>query len=384
MNIRRVIAVSYKEIREVARDKLFAVLAFVLPSFLMLLLGVCLSMDVENIPIAIVDNDNTPESRDFASRFSSSRYFNLVAIAYDDRELDPMLRNNEIRAMIIIPEHFGKNIQKGRPAPVQTLLDGTYTSRAQITKGYVSSIIASLNANLLAQYISQLKGIPLDRAEIAVKPAKIDTRYLYNPSIKSVLGLAPRLLVLILYMIPPLLTALGVVREKETGSIFNVYASTLTRGEYLIGKLIPYVGIAFLNGIVLFMIALLVFGAPFRGSFLFFIVSTLVYVISTCALGLAISTLMTTQAAAMIFTAIVTQITAVNFSGVMVPVGSLSPGGQKIAHLFPCMFYTRIIEGTFLKGTGTAQLWPNVMILVFFSVILLLISYVRFHKRTNT
>ncbi|MEN6521399.1 MAG: ABC transporter permease [Armatimonadota bacterium] len=384
MNIRRIIAVSYKEFREVARDKLFAVLAFVLPSFLMLLLGVCLSMDVEHIPIAIVDNDNTPESRDFASRFSSSRYFDLVWIAYDDRELDPLLQNNIIRAVIIIPKDFGKNVNKGRPAPVQTLLDGTYTSRAQITKGYVSSIIGAMNANLLAQYISRIAGVPLDRAKIAVQPVKVNTRYLYNPAIKSVLGLAPRLLVLILYMVPPLLTALGVVREKETGSIFNVYASTLTRGEYLIGKLIPYIGIAFLNGIVLLLIALIVFGAPFKGSPLFFLLSMLVYVISTCTLGLAISTLMTTQAAAMIFTAIITQITAVNFSGVMVPVGSLSPGGQKIAHLFPCMFFTRIVEGCFLKGTGFAQLWTNVLVLLVFSAVLFSISYLRFHKRTKT
>jgi ABC-2 type transport system permease protein/ribosome-dependent ATPase len=384
MNIKRIFAVAYKEIREVARDKLFAVLAFVLPTFLMLLLGVCLSMDVENIPIAIVDNDNTPASRDFASRFSSSRYFNLVAIAYDDRKLDPLLRNNVIRAVIIIPEHFGRNARKGIASPVQTLLDGTYTSRAQITKGYISSIIASMNAQLMAEYISRTKGVPLDRAQIAVSPVKVDTRYLYNPAVKSVLGMAPRLIVLILYMVPPLLTALGVVREKETGSIFNVYASTLTRGEYLVGKLIPYVGIAFVNGIVLWLIALLVFGAPFRGSVLFFVASMLVYVISTCSLGLAISTLMTTQAAAMIFTAIVTQITAVNFSGVMVPVVSLSPGGQKIAHLFPCMFFTRIVEGTFLKGTGIGDLWPNVLVLMLFSIVLISISYLRFHKRTNT
>lgn len=384
MDVRRIIAVAYKEIREVARDKLFAVLAFVLPTFLMLLLGVCLSMDVENIPIAIVDNDNTPESRDFASRFASSRYFDLITIAYDDRELNPLLQNNIIRAVIVIPAHFGRNTNKGRPAPVQTLLDGTYTSRAQITKGYVSSIIGAMNANLLAQYVSRTAGVPVDRAQIAVRPIKVDSRYLYNPSVKSVLGLAPRLLVLILYMVPPLLTALGVVREKETGSIFNVYASTLRRGEYLIGKLIPYVGIAFLNGVVLFVIAIAVFGAPFTGSLWFFMLSMLAYVISTCCLGLMISTLMSTQAAAMIFTAIVTQITAVNFSGVMVPVVSLSPGGQKIAHLFPCMFFNRIVEGCFLKGSGAADLWPNVMILVAFSVVLFTISYIRFHKRTNT
>jgi ABC-2 type transport system permease protein/ribosome-dependent ATPase len=384
MNPKRIIAVAYKEIREVARDKLFAVLAFVLPSFLMLLLGVCLSMDVENIPVAIVDNDNTPASRDFTSRISSSRYFDLITIAYDDRALDPLLKNNVIRAVIIIPADFEKNMRKGRPAPVQTLLDGTYTSRAQITKGYISSIIASLNSQLMAEYISRIKGIPLDRAQIAVRPVRVDSRYLYNPAIKSVLGMAPRLIVLILYMVPPLLTALGVVREKETGSIFNVYASTLTRGEYLVGKLIPYIGIAFVNGIVLTVIALLVFGAPFRGSFLFYLLSMLIYVTSTCCLGLAISTLMTTQAAAMIFTAIITQITAVNFSGVMVPVVSLSPGGQKIAHLFPCMFFTRIVEGTFLKGTGVTMLGSNVLILLLFSAVLFAISYLRFHKRTET
>lgn len=384
MSIKRVIAVSYKELCEIARDKLFAALAFALPSFLMLLLGVCLSLDVENIPIAIVDNDNTLKSRDFASRFSSSRYFNLVAVAYDDRDLDPMLKNNVVRAVIVIPEHFGKNIRKGRPARVQTLLDGTYTSRAQITKGYVSSIIASLNSDLLAQYVSRIKGIPLDRAQVIVNPVPVASRYLYDPSIKSVLGTAPRLMVLILYMVPPLLTAIGVVKEKETGSIFNVYASTLTRAEYLTGKLLPYVGIAFLNAVVLLIIALTFFGAPFKGSLPFFLLASLVYVISTCCFGLAISTLMTTQAAAMIFTSIITQITAVNFSGVMVPVVSLSPGGQTIARFFPCMYYTRLVEGSFLKGTGIAQLWPNVAVLILFSVVLFAISYIRFHKRTKT
>jgi ABC-2 type transport system permease protein/ribosome-dependent ATPase len=384
MNLKRVKAVSYKELREVARDKLFAGLAFVLPAFLMVLLGLCLSLDVENIPIAIVDNDNTMESRDFSSRFSSSRYFNLVAIAYDDRKLDGLLSTNTIRAVIVIPEHFGENVRKGRPAPVQTLLDGTYTSRAQITKGYISSIIGALNAQLLAAHLARLKGVPQDRAEIAVNPISLETRYLYNPSQKSVLGMAPRLMVLILYMVPPLLTALGVVKEKETGSIFNVYASTLTRGEYLVGKLLPYVGIAFLNAILLLVIVLTVFGAPFRGSLPFFLFASLAYVLATCCLGLLISTLMTTQAAAMIFSTIITQVTAVNFSGVVVPVASLSSGGQKIAHIIPCMYYTRIVEGSFLKGTGVAQLWSSVAILFLFSVVFFSISYLRFHKRTET
>ncbi len=384
MNVKRMAAVSYKELREVARDKLFAGLAFILPAFLMILLGLCLSLDVENIPIGIVDNDNTLESRDFASRFASSRYFNLVAIAYDDRDLNGLLSTNKIRAVIVIPAHFGESVRRGGPAPVQTLLDGTYTSRAQITKGYISSIIGSMNADILASHVARLTGAPMDRAEIAVHPVSVETRYLYNPSQRSVLGMAPRLMVLILYMVPPLLTALGVVKEKETGSIFNVYASTLTRGEYLVGKLLPYVGIAFLNAILLFVIVMVVFGAPFRGSIVFFLFASLIYVLANCCLGLLISTLMTTQAAAMIFSTIITQVTAVNFSGVVVPVASLSSGGQKIAHCIPCMYYTRIVEGSFLKGIGVTQLWANVVVLFGFAVVCFTISYLRFHKRTNT
>ena len=264
MNVQRLLAVSTKELREVARDKLYATLAFAVPTFLMFLIGFCLAMDVENVPIAIVDNDNTPESRDLAARFYTSRYFHLKTIAYDDRQLDPLLRNNVLRAVIVIPAHFAQNIRRGLPAPVQVLLDGTYTGRGQITKGYITGLIASANAELQSQGVSQATGISSTQAAIALQP--IDVRYIYNPSMKSALGLTPRLLVLILYTISPVLTALGVVREKETGSIFNVYASTITRSEYLIGKLLPYIGIAFLNGVILLLIALLVFKAPFRGS----------------------------------------------------------------------------------------------------------------------
>ena len=239
-----------------------------------------------------------------------------------------------------------------------------------------------MNARLMAEYVSRLKGVPVDRAQIAVQPIKVDTRFLYNPSVRSILTVPPRLLILILYTIPPLLTAVRVVKEKETGSIFNVYASTITRGEYLIGKLIPYVGIAFINGIVLFIIALLVFGAPFRGSLPFFLVSTLAYVLATCSLGLAISTLTSTQASAITFTTIITLISGANYSGVLVPIASLSPGGQKFSHLFPCMFYMRVIEGTFLKGTGAASS-GRILILLVFSAVFFLISYLRFHKRTQ-
>lgn len=381
MSVKRMVAVTVKETREIARDKLFAVLAFGLPTFLMLLLGFSLSTDVEHVPIAIVDNDNTYASRDFANRFASSRYFHLVAIAYDDRQLDPLLRNNVVRAVIVIPRHFSKNIYGMRPAPVQVLLDGTYTSRANITKGYISSVMAGMNARLMAEYVSRLKGVPVDQAQIAVQPMSVDTRFLYNPSVKSILTVPPRLLILILYTVPPLLTSVRVVKEKETGSVFNVYASTITRAEYLIGKLVPYVCIAFINGIVLFIIAVLVFGAPFRGSLPFFLVSTVAYVLATCSLGLAISTLTSTQASAITFTTIITLISGANYSGVLAPVASLSLGGQKFAHLFPCMFYMRVIEGTFLKGTGAAQLWQDFLILLLFSGVFFLISYLRFHKR---
>lgn len=381
MNIQRVMAVALKEWREIIRDKLFFALAFIVPTALMLMFGFGLSLDVENIPIAIVDHDGSALSRDYAHRFIDSRYFQFLGYSHNERELTPLLTGNRIRAAIIIPEHFEKNLLAGRPAQIQTLIDGTFPFRAQTTKGYIIAINSAVSAELLAQYLARLRGIPIAQAVKIVQPVRLEVRYLYNQSVKSIWSLAPKLIMVILMISPPFLTALGVVREKESGSIYNIYSSTLSRGEFLIGKLSPYVGISILNAILLWLLAMWLYGVPFKGPPVFFFFATVMYVICTTGIGLVVSVLVRTQTAAMIVTAIFTIVPAVLYSGILIPISSLTQAAQVIAHALPAMYYTNIALGCFLKGVGFQALWLELLILTLYATVLFTIGYFMFTKR---
>lgn len=381
MNVQRIVAVAQKEWREIVRDRLFFSLAFIVPVALMLMFGFGLSLDVENIPMAIVDQDGSTLSRDYAHQFIDSRYFQFLGYSHDERELDPLLTGNRIRAAIIIPEHFEKNLLSGRPAQVQTLIDGTFPFRAQTTKGYIIAINSAVSAELLAGYLSKLRGIPQAQAMKIIQPVSLEVRYLYNQSVKSIWSLAPTLIMVILMISPPFLTALGVVREKESGSIYNIYSSTLSRGEFLIGKISPYVAISILNAMILWFIATWLYDVPFKGPPVFFFLATVMYVICTTGIGLVVSVLVNTQTAAMIVTAIFTIIPAVLYSGILIPISSLTQAARMIAHMLPAMYYTNIVLGSFLKGVGFRALWFELLVLALYATVLFTIGYLMFNKR---
>ncbi len=383
MNIRRTVAVVSKEWREIIRDRLFLTLSFIVPAMLMLLFGFGLSLDVEDIPFAIVDYDNSPLSRDYAYRFIGSRYFDFQGFSRDEALLGEKLSTNELRAYIVIPEHFERNLLSGQPAAVQTMIDGTFPSRAETTKGYIIAINSAYSMERLAGFLGAVKGISTEVAAAALSPIKLGVRYLYNQSLVSTWSIAPKLIMMILMVSPPFLTALGVVREKERGSIYNIYASTVSRGEFLLGKIIPYVAISLVNAVILWLMATMLFGAPFKGDFLFYLLATTIYIICTTGIGLVISVLVETQVAAMVVTAIVTVVPAALYSGVLVPIASLSDQAQVIAHLLPAMYYTNIVTDTFLKGAGFETLWQEMTVLLAYAVMLFLIGYAMFRKRPS-
>lgn len=384
MNLRRIRVVAYKEWREIVRDRLFFALAFVVPSLLMLLFGYGLSLDVENIPLAIVDYDQSAQSRDYAHKFTDSRYFSFQGYAQREQELEKLVIDNSLRAVIIIPPHFGNDLHAGRSSTVQTWIDGTFPFRALTAKGYVTAINAAVNLDALSAHFSALTGASRDSVRAALQPLRIETRYLYNQEVKSIWSIAPKLIMVILMLSPPFLTALGVVREKESGAIYNVYSSTLSRGEYLIGKLLPYVAISVVNACALTAFALLLFGAPFKGDPLFFLLSTILYVVCTTGIGLLVSVMVNTQVAAMVGTAIVTVVPAVLYSGMIIPIPSLSAVASVIAHLLPGMYYAEIAMGSFLKGVGFASLWQDMLILALYATALFTAGFLAFHKRPKT
>ncbi len=383
MNVRRVAAVASKEWRETVRDRMFLSLAFLIPILWMLVFGYGMVLDVENIPYAVVDRDHSSLSRDYLYRFQQSRYFDFKGALTDEREVEPLLASSRIRAVIIIPEKFQERLLAGQAVGVQTLVDGTFPLRSDITKGYVIAINTAFSEELVVAHVARIKGLAPDRARQLIQPIKLEVRYLYNQEVKSAWTIAPALVMLVLTLAPPLLTALGIVREKERGSIYNIYSSTVSRLEFLVGKLAPYVAISAFNILVLWLMAVYLFAAPFKGNGLFFYATALLFVFITTGQGLIVSLLVNTQQAAAIITVVLSIVPTMLYGGLLVPVSALAPQTKVIAHLFPEMYFTNIVHGTFLKGVGIEVLWPDVSVLVVYAISLLSIGYWLFRKRPS-
>ena len=381
MNLRRVLAVAHKEWREIVRDRIYFLLAFLLPVMLMLVFGYGMSQDVENVAFAVLDEDRTPMSRDYAHHFIDSRYFSYQGHLMSAKEADRLLADRKVRVVIVIGPSFERRILEGRGAEAQALIDGTFTTSARTIRAYVEAINAAASARVQVGYLTRKLGLSTDEAIQLLQPVKLEVRYLYNQEVRSIWAVAPSLMMLILILVPPLLMALSVVREKETGAIYNICASTITRAEFLAGKLLPIIGIAGANALILWGIAVWYFGAPFKGSAIFFVLATLTYVLCTTGLGLLISLLVKTQQAAMIISTVLSVIIAIQFSGFITPAASLQGGAWVVAHIFPALYYNDVVKGVFLKGVGFAVLWFDVAVFVLFACVVLVLCHALFRKR---
>ncbi len=381
MNLTRVWAVTYKEWREILRDRLFFAMAFVLPVGIFLVLGFGISFDVEKIPFAVLDQDRSPMSRDFLHRFMDSRYFDYKGDVHSERELDPLLAHSDIRFAIIIPPRFQEQLLAGQASSIQSLIDGVFPYRAEVTKGYVAAIIGNFNAQSLADHLARKLGISKQQAMLQVSPVHLESRYLYNQALRSQWSISSGLMMLVLMVTPPFLTALGVVREKENGSIYNIYASTISRSEFILGKFLPYLLISCLNIVILWWVVMTVYGTPFKGHPLFYYAASVIYVICTAGVGLLVSLLVRTQVAAVMLTMVVSFVPAMLYSGLLVPIESMATATKIEAHLFPTLYFLRISWGSFLKGLGWTELWFDVCALLFYATLLWVVGFINFHKR---
>ncbi len=384
MKLRRIVALASKEWRETTRDRMFLSLAFVLPVLWLIVFGYGMVLDVENIPLAVMDRDRSPLSREYLAHFTESRYFNFKGSLRSEDDVNRLLTDGTIRAAIMVPEKFGERLAGGLPVSTQTLIDGTIPMRADITKGYVIAINSAFNEELLVDHLARVRGLDRERARALIRPVSLEMRYLYNQEVKSIWSLGPALLMFSLMVSAPLLTALGVVREKETGSIYNIYSSTVTRLEFLVGKLSPYVAMSTVNVILLFLVTTQLFSVPFKGDLAFFLVSSIVFVICCTGIGLVVSLLVNSQMAALIITIIVSIVPTILFSGLITPVSSLSPAAQVQARFFPGMYFTDIARGSFLKGLGPEALGDELLMLCLYACTLMALGYTLFRKRPRT
>lgn len=384
MNIRRIIAITGKEWREILRDRLYFLLAFLLPMMLIIVFGYGMSQEINNIPFAVLDYDHSRLSRQYAHRFIDSRYFDFKGYLTDLEQTEPLLADGKVRLVIVIPASFQQRLLSGQTASVQTLIDGVFTIPLRTIDGYAQAISAAASSELQLSFLTRRMGISYQRAQTLLQPIKLEVRYLFNQELRDIWSIASSLIMFILALTAPLLLALSVVREKETGTIYTIYASTISRGEFLIGKLIPYVVVSFINGIVLILLATFYFGAPLKGSLPFFLLATLIYVFCASSIGLLISLAVRTQIAAIIITVVITMIVAMQFSGMMTPVSSMTGVNYWLAHVFPPKYFNDVIAQTFLKGGGLAASWPEVLVLLIFFLAYMGLAYLLFHKRNRS
>ena len=338
----------------------------------MLVFGFGISNDVNNLTFAVLDRDNSHESRAYLEELRGSSYFveKPSLTNYDD--LHKRLQSGDIDAAVEIPPGFGRDVERQRPAWVGAWVDGAMPFRAETIRGYLQA--------MHQLYLTDPVVTTTNRSA-PKQPARIEIRYNYNQDFDSIYAMVPSTMAILLALFPAILMALAIVREKELGSITNLYVTPVTRLEFLIGKQIPYVGVAMLNFLVIFMMALFVFQVPLKGSFIALLIGVAIYVSTTTAYGMLISSFASTQIAALFGTAVMTFLPASQFSGLQVPVSSLATGAQIMGRAFPMSYFRPIAIGTFTKGLGFADLAVNLAELAVFVPVLLLISLVLLRKQ---
>lgn len=368
----RLWAYARRESVEILRDPLRLAFALLGPIILMLTFGYGISFDVKSLPYAVYDQDRSIESRQLLESFSGSRYFAEHAAANSTAELDARMKSAELAIAIEIPPDFGRDMRLGHQPEIAVSVDGAMPFRAETMRGY----LIGLEQVYMEAQMAQTYGHAIDTSA-----ASIETRFRYNQSFTSVYSMIPSVIMLMLVLIPSMMAAMGVVREKETGSIANFRSTPVTRTEFILGKQLPYVVIALISFLTLLVVSYAVFGVPIKGSVAALFAGTFLYILATTGFGLLISAFTRTQVAATFAAAIVAIIPAVNFSGLVVPVSSLSGGGWLIGKAFPSAWYEQISIGTFTKSLGFSELWPNHAILAGFAVLFVTVSILALKKQ---
>nr|WP_245764485.1 ribosome-associated ATPase/putative transporter RbbA [Planctomicrobium piriforme] len=368
----RMLAYTKNETVQILRDPVRLLFAFVGSALLMLAFGFGLTTDIEHIRYSTLDQDRTPESRTYLEQFfGTSRYFTPTPPVSSSAEAFARLQADEISLLLEIPPNFGRDIRKELSAEVLALIDGADTFRGENVAQYVQGVQRTLLED-------PANGLQYDSP---VGTAKIEDRYMYNPTFQSIYSIVPSVPALLLILIPAILMAVSIVREKELGSIINFYVTPTRRIEYLLGKQIPYIVIGMLNFFILVAMALIVFGVPIKGSFLMLTLCTLLYVTVTTGIGMVISIFTSSQVAAVFITAIVTIMPTVQFSGLLQPVSTLEGRARLIGSIWPTTYYMHSSVGAYTKGLRPELMLQDLLFLAACIPILWLVSAVGLRKQ---
>jgi len=372
--VRRLRAVVLKEVRQVRRDPFSLLMLIALPAFMLVLYGFALNFDVRHVRLAVQDRDRSAASRDLLAAFTHSTYFDLVATPLAGEDTDALLERRVARAVLVIPEGYGRDLAAGRAAAVQLLLDGADSSSAQTVLGYARALVSEQNAELVGEALTRA-------GRRSAAPLVLEPRILFNPELQSTQFLVPGLIGFLLMLTAVLSTALSVVREKERGTMEQLRIAPLRTWELILGKTVPYLGISLVATLIILLAARGLFGVTIRGPHLDLLVAVLLYLFGALGFGLLISTIANTQALAFQAGLIASMLPAILLSGFIFQIRIMPLWLQVVTYLVPARYFLVILRGIILKGEGLATYWPQVGALVVYGVAAVALASLRLARR---
>ncbi len=364
-----------KELLQLRRDPQMLRILFVSPLFQLFVFGYAVSTDIRHVTTALLDQDRTVQSRELAERFTRSGYFDIDERPAGPHEVDELLDDGRVQVALVIPRGFAADLAADRTARVQLLVDGSDSMTAAMVAGYAGGVAGEYSARVAAERLDRM------RARVQRVPAVDErTRVWYNPELKSVRYMVPGVLSMILFLITMLMTSMAIVKEREIGTLEQLVVTPITPAELIVGKTLPYVGIGFVEMLLVLALSTLWFRVPIAGSLGLLFALSLVFIFTSLGLGLFISTISQTQQQAMMTTFFI-MLPSILLSGFMFPIANMPQVIQWVTHVIPLRYFLVIVRGIFLKGNGIAILWPQVAVLFVFGAVILGLSALRFRKR---
>jgi len=368
LNRRRLWATARKEAIQLRRDTRSLVLAFLLPVLLLLLFGYAISFDVRNIRTAVLDGDNSAQSRALLEAFRSSGYFSIERRLARSGEIEPLLDGTRVQLVLVIPPDFSTSLNAGRPAELQAVVDGSDANTATIILAYARAIVTryALDAQLGGRRV--------------VPPVRLESRVWYNEELASRNMIVPGLVAVIMMTVAAMLTSLTIAREWERGTMEQLAATPVARAEVVLGKLLPYVAIGLIDVVLISVLGVWLFDVPFRGNVLFFMIASTLFLVGGLGLGIVISAVGRSQLLATQVAMIVTFLPAYLLSGFMYSISVMPAGLQAVTYLIPARYFIVVTRGVFLKGVGPEALWLQGLLMIAFAAVSLTLAIRVFRK----
>jgi ABC-2 type transport system permease protein len=373
------IAIARKELIQIRRDKATIYMVFIFPLMMLILYGFGIRYDVRSVPVTVYDQDRSFESRQHVERFSESPYFLVVRWAASYGELQADIDRGKSRIGLVIPTDFGKRISSNRKATMQVIVDGSDNNTATIALAYVSAITREYSSDIM---MTQMEAM-IRRTNLPVPPVEVEPRIWFNEDLESVQFIVPGIIAIIMMIIGTLLTAVTIVREKESGTIEQIVSSPIKRYELMLGKVLPYAALAYIDFLLIVAASYLIFGVAVKGSLLLLLIVAFFYLWGVLGMGILVSTITETQISAMLAAILSTMLPSILLSGFIFPIRNMPEPLQIVTLVVPARYFIEILRDIYLKGLGLEYFWRETFYIMLFGFTMMALAVKRFQKRLD-